>query len=151
MEERAARKLSHRICRGDALHGLVGEDGVDPVLGVVDVLAQEFLGEEVSPVARRDRVGEHAAVPLPHRGVHCDVGRDGVIQVQCPALVQRFRLHVRAGPPVLVRPQHVLRQAAIQRRVELVQHDEQQVETGEQGVWKADVLLWPPVGGIHAR
>ena len=119
---------------------------MDPILGIVNILAQEFLGEEVPLVAGCCRVCEDATAPLPHGSVHRDVSCDGVIQVQSPSLVQGFRLHVGARPPVLMGPQNVFGKAAIQRRIELVQHDEKQIETREEGVREADILLGSSAG-----
>lgn len=47
---------------------------------------------------------------------------------------------VLCGVLVAVHPQHVVSDAAVDGGVHLVQHDEEQVETGEERVGQADVL-----------
>lgn len=45
-----------------------------------------------------------------------------------------------AGVAVAVHPQHVIRDLAVLLGIHLIQHDKQEVETGQQGVLEADVL-----------
>lgn len=45
-----------------------------------------------------------------------------------------------AGVAVAVHPQHVVGDLAVVLGVHLVEHDEEQVEAGQQGVLQADVL-----------
>ena len=48
-------------------------------------------------------------------------------------------------------PQDVICNEAVASLVDIVCDDEEQVETGEKGVWKCDVLMWVLVDVVLKR
>ena len=125
---------------GDVLPGLLRELRLDLLLGVEDVLPQKVLRQNVVRVVVVARLAVVLAVvrPLPHHRPLLLVLF--VVAVSSGGL-QRLGCHVRSGLAVPVPAQHVRRDPAVVLRVELVQHDEEQVETRQQRVGQPDVVL----------
>mmetsp|Transcript_24114 Transcript_24114/g.57155 ORF Transcript_24114/g.57155 Transcript_24114/m.57155 type:complete len:319 (-) Transcript_24114:1382-2338(-) len=144
---------------GDGLPGLLGQRRPDPGLGVVEVLPQELVLQHVVRVRIVIVLVRVCRLVVPGRGP------DGNARLVLVLVVRGFLVILAVGrllPPrrgalVPVASDDVRGDPPVALGVDLVEHDEEQVETTKKRVGQADVVLDPlppvvlAVDGVRRR
>ena len=150
--------VAQRRVRGDdVVGGALGEDGLEALLRVLDVLLDEGDAEHLD-LARGAAGGGDGDAGVQH-DVEGFVDGGGAVRVLLVGEADAERLAALladggalfgAGLPVAVHAQDVLGDLAVAEVVDVVGDDEQEIEPGEQGVGEGDVAVGVLVGVVLA-